>query len=131
MMKGAPVPASIDAYIADCPKDIQARMQKLRATIQKAAPAATEAISYGMPAFKFHGALVYFAAFKQHVGFYPGSYALRQFKEELAAYEKATGTVRFYFDQAIPYGVITKIVKLRVKENLAKAAAKAAKKKRK
>jgi uncharacterized protein YdhG (YjbR/CyaY superfamily) len=125
MMKGAPVPQDIDGYIADCPRDIQPKMRKLRATIQKAAPKATEAISYGMPAFKFHGALVYFAAFKAHIGFYPGSYALRQFGKELAAYEKATGTVRFYFDQPIPYGAISRIVKLRVKENLAKAAAKA------
>ncbi len=130
MNSGAPVPQDIDSYIADCPKDIQARMQKLRATIQKAAPEATEAISYSMPAFKFHGALVYFAAFKQHIGFYPGSYALRQFGPELAAYETAAGTVRFYFDQPIPYGVIARIVKLRVRENLAKTAAKAKKKRK-
>ena len=128
MMKGAPVPKDIDTYIADCPRDIQAKMQKLRATIQKAAPEAKETISYCMPAFKFHGALVYFAAFKEHIGFYPGSYALRQFGRELAAYEKAKGTVRFYFDQPIPYRVIARIVKLRVKENLVKAAAKAKRK---
>jgi uncharacterized protein YdhG (YjbR/CyaY superfamily) len=128
MISGAPVPKDIDTYIADCPRDVQAKMQKLRVTIQKAAPDATEAISYSMPAFKFHGPLVYFATFKRHIGFYAGSYALRHFAKELAGYEKATGTIRFYFKQAIPYGLITRIVKLRVKENLAKAAAREKKK---
>jgi uncharacterized protein YdhG (YjbR/CyaY superfamily) len=123
MNSDATVPKDIDAYIADCPREVQVKMQKLRATIQKAAPDATEAISYSMPAFKFHGPLVYFATFKRHIGFYAGSYALRHFARELADYEKATGTIRFYFDQAIPYGLITRIVKLRVKENLAKTAA--------
>lgn len=128
MMQGAPVPPDIDGYIADCPRDVQVKMRKLRATIRQAAPKATEAISYSMPAFKFHGALVYFACFKQHIGFYPGPGALREFRDELAGYEMSHGTVRFYFDQPVPYGVITKIVRLRVKANLAKAAAKAKKK---
>jgi uncharacterized protein YdhG (YjbR/CyaY superfamily) len=128
MMHGAPIPPDIDAYIADCPREVQAKMQQLRTTIQKAAPEATEAISYSMPAFKFHGPLVYFATFKRHIGFYAGSYALRHFAKELAGYEKATGTIRFYFEQAIPFGLITRIVKLRVKENLAKVAARAKKK---
>lgn len=122
MPSGAPVPKTIDTYISDCPKGIQAKMQKLRATIQKAAPGATEAISYGMPAFKLHGVVAYFAAFKQHIGFYPRPHALKQFACELEDYERSHGTVRFYFDETIPYGVITKIVKLRAKENLAKAA---------
>lgn len=125
MQTGARVPDKIDHYIADCPRFLQARLRKLRATIRRAAPKAEESISYGMPAFKFHGALVYFAAFKQHIGFYPGSDALEQFDAELADYEISKGTVRFYFDQAIPYGVIARIVQRRVEENLAKAAAKA------
>ena len=124
MNAGAPVPPTIDAYIADCPRDIQPRMRKLRATIQKAAPEATEAISYSMPAFKLHGVLVYFAAFKAHIGFYPGPQALRKFRKELAGYEMSAGTVRFYFDQPVPFDVIAKIVRLRVAANLAKAAAK-------
>ncbi len=129
MMPGAPVPQDIDGYIAACPRDIQAKMRKLRAAIRRAAPGAIEAISYSMPAFKLHGPLVYFATFKRHIGFYPGPAALRTFTRELAGYETSGGTVRFYFDEPVPYAVVTEIVRFRVKANLAKAAAKAKRRK--
>ena len=101
-------------------------LEDLRQTIRKAAPKAEEVISYQMPAFKFHGMLVYFAGFKNHIGFYPTSSAIKAFNKELSAYAGAKGTVRFPLDKPIPVGLITKIVKHRVKENLAKENLKAA-----
>ena len=93
-------------------------------TIRKAAPGAQETISYQIPAFRLNGDLVYFAAFKKHIGLYPRTTAITKFKKELNDYECSKGTVRFPLDQPIPYSLITKIVKFRVKENLAKAKAK-------
>jgi uncharacterized protein YdhG (YjbR/CyaY superfamily) len=121
-------PKTIDEYIAGFPSDVQAILQKIRLTIRKAAPDAKETISYQMPTFTLNGNLVHFAAFKQHIGFYPVPSGIEQFKTELAAYQQGKGSVQFPLDQPIPYGLISKIVKFRVKENLAKAAAKAKKK---
>lgn len=125
-MKTAPTaPSTIDEYIAGFPPEVQAILQKIRLTIRKAAPDAQETISYQMPTFTLHGNLVHFAAFKNHIGFYPVPSGIEKFKKELAAYQQGKGSVQFPLDQPIPYGLITKIVKFRVKENAAKAAAKA------
>jgi uncharacterized protein YdhG (YjbR/CyaY superfamily) len=121
-------PTTIDEYIAGFPPDVQAILQKVRATIRKAAPQAAETINYQMPTFTLHGNLVHFAAFKGHIGFYPTPSGIANFAAELAAYNSAKGSVQFPLDQPIPYGLISKIVKFRVKENLAKAAAKGKKK---
>jgi uncharacterized protein YdhG (YjbR/CyaY superfamily) len=124
-------PKNIDEYIADFSPEIQEKLEKIRATIQKAAPKAEEAISYMMPTFKLHGNLVHFAAFKNHIGFYPAPRAIEAFKEELSGYEGGKGTVQFPLDKPIPYALIGKIVKFRVQQNLDAAAAKAAKGKKK
>ncbi len=121
-------PQNIDEYIADFPPEIQEKLEKIRATIRKAAPKAEEAISYMIPTFKLYGNLVHFAAFKNHIGFYPGAAGIESFKEELSAYEISKGTVRFPLDQRIPFTLVSKIVKFRVQQNLDKAAAKGKKK---
>ena len=113
MKAGSPAP-DIDAYITGCPADVQAILRKIRATIRKAAPRAEETISYRMPAFTLDGRnLVYFAAFKNHVGFYPAPTGIAKFKKALAAYEGGKGSVRFPLDRPIPYGLIARIVKFR------------------
>jgi uncharacterized protein YdhG (YjbR/CyaY superfamily) len=115
----------IDEYITSFPKDIQEILQKLRATIRKAAPDAEEIISYQMPTFRLKGNLVHFAAFKKHIGFYPTPTGIEAFKEELSVYEGAKGSVRFPLDKPIPFDLISKIVSFRVRENLKRAEAKA------
>lgn len=121
-------PTTIDEYIVTFPADVQAILQKVRETIRKSAPQAEEAISYQMPTFKLNGNLVHFAAFKNHIGFYPVPSGIEKFKKELSAYKGAKGSVQFPLDRPIPYGLISKIVKFRVKENLEKVKAKAKKK---
>lgn len=130
MKPNQPAPENIDEYITCFPPEIQEKLEKIRATIRKAAPKAEEGISYMIPTFKLHGNLVHFAAYNNHIGFYPGSGGILAFREELAGYETSKGTVQFPLDKRIPYGLITKIVKFRVAQNLDKAAAKAAKKKK-
>lgn len=105
-------------------------LQQLRETIRKAAPQAEECISYNMPAYKQQGALVYFAGYKGHIGFYPVSSAVREFEKELSEYEGSKGTVRFPLDRPLPLKLITRMVKYRIQENKALAEAKAAKKKK-
>jgi uncharacterized protein YdhG (YjbR/CyaY superfamily) len=117
-------PKTIDEYIASFPKDVQEILERIRRTIREAAPDAQEKISYQMPAFTLKGNLVYFAAFKNHIGFYPIPSGIEEFKEELSAYEQGKGSVQFPLDKPIPYDLISRIVKFRVKENLAKAEAK-------
>ena len=117
-------PTTIDEYIAGFPPEIQEILEKVRATIRAAAPGAQETISYRMPTFTLKGNLVHFAAFKKHIGFYPVPTGIEKFKKELAAYEQGKGSVQFPLDQPIPYGLISKIVKFRVKENLERAEAK-------
>ena len=117
-------PTTIDEYIAGFPRDVGELLKKMRQTIRAAAPNAEETISYRIPAFKFHGILVYFAAFKNHIGFYPRTTAIEKFKMELAAYKGAKGSVQFPLDQPLPLSQVRKIVKFRVKENLEEARAK-------
>ena len=117
-------PKNIDEYIAGFPKEVQVILEKLRVTIRKASPEAEETISYRMPAFKYHGMLAYFAAFKDHIGFYPAPTGIRQFEKETAAYQSGKGTLRFPLDKPIPLDLVTKIVKFRSKENLAREKAK-------
>ena len=119
----------IDEYISRFPVEVQAMLEKIRATIKKAAPDAQETISYQMPAFSLNGPLVYFGAYKNHIGFYATGSGNENFKKELSAYEGSKGTVRFRLDQPIPYDLITKMVMFRVKENLEKAELKKAMKK--
>ena len=111
---------TIDEYIAGFPKEIQAILEKLRATIKKAAPEAREAISYRIPTFKLEGNLVHFAAFKNHISFFPAPTGIDEFEKETAAYRTGKGTLRFPLDKPLPLALITRIVKFRVKENLAK-----------
>ena len=120
MKKKRTPPKNIDEYIAGVPDDVQAILKKIRQTIRKAAPEAEEKISYQIPSFALHGGLIYFAAFKKHIGLYPAPRGAEKFKKELAAYEGGKGTVRFPLDKPIPYGLITRIVKFRAKENLAR-----------
>ena len=120
MMRGKQ-PASIDDYIAMFPKDVQDILHKMRQTVQKAAPMATEAISYQMPTFKLQGKnLVHFAAFSHHIGFYPIPSGIAAFRKELSVYKQGKGSVQFPFDRSIPYDLVTKIVMFRVKETLEK-----------
>ena len=108
----------IDDYIADFPNDVQEIMKKIRATIRKAAPDATETISYKMPTFNLNGHyLVYFAAYKKHIGMYPVPAGDEEFRQEIAAYQTGKGTLQFPLEQPIPYKLITKIVKFRIKES--------------
>ena len=116
---------NIDEYISGFPKNVQTLLQDVRTTIRKAAPLAEEVISYQMPAFKYHGMLVFFAGYKNHIGFYPTSSGISAFKKELSAYKGAKGSVQFPIDSPMPLSLINKIVKFRVKENLEKANAKA------
>jgi len=117
-------PQDVDEYISGYPKEVQKLLRDLRATITKASPKAAEVISYGMPAYKMNGMLLYFAAHKNHIGLYPFRSAIIAFKKELSAYKGAVGTVQFPLDKPLPLGLITRIVKFRVKENQEKAEAK-------
>ena len=115
------IPQNIDEYIASFPEDVQVILDKIRLTVREAAPEAQEAIKYRMPAFILKGNLVYFAAFKNHIGFYPIPTGIEAFKEELSVYKQGKGSVQFPLDQPIPYDLIRRIVKFRVEENLEKA----------
>ena len=111
---------AIDDYIKTFPEDIQEVLQTIRQTIKKAAPEAEEVISYKMPAFKQKGVLVWFAAFKNHIGFFPKANAIKKFEKELLKYETSKGTIRFPLDKKIPLGLISKITRFRIKEALGK-----------
>ena len=108
---------NIDEYIAGFPEDIQSILQNLRRVIHEAAPEAQETISYSMPAFKQNGILVYFAAFKDHIGFFPTSSGISAFTKELTPYDTSKGTIRFPLDKPLPMNLIKKIVKFKVQEN--------------
>ena len=122
--------ASIDEYIALFPKDIQKKLEELRATIKAAAPDAKEKIRYQMPTFDLYGNLVHFAAHKNHIGFYPTPSGIDAFKNELSVYEGAKGSVQFPLDKPLPLKLIRKIVKFRVAENVEKAEIKSSRKNR-
>ena len=109
-------PKTIDEYIANFPKDVQEVLEKIRMTIRKTAPDAKETIKYQMPTFTLAGNLVYFAAFKKHIGFYPPVKGMVKFKDELSAYEGPKGSLIFRLDKPIPYELISEIVKFRVLE---------------
>jgi uncharacterized protein YdhG (YjbR/CyaY superfamily) len=115
---------TVDEYLSAFPADIKAILKEFRKTIKQAAPQAEELISYNIPAFTLQGRLVYYAAFKNHIGFYPVSSAIKTFQKELSGYKTSKGTIQFPVDKPIPLGLITRIVKFRVKENLEKAKAK-------
>jgi uncharacterized protein YdhG (YjbR/CyaY superfamily) len=115
-------PASIDEYIASFPQKIQAILETIRMTVKDAAPGAQETISYNMPAFTMGGVMVYFAAFKKHIGFYPPVKADAKLQKELAPYLGEKGSLRFPLDQPMPYALIEKLVKLRVKQMRSKKA---------
>ncbi|MGN6402588.1 MAG: iron chaperone [Flavisolibacter sp.] len=119
-------PANIDQYIAAFPKETQQLLQQVRTTIKKAAPKAEEVISYGMPGFKLNGMLVWFAGYKNHIGFYPKPSAIEAFKKELSVYKYAKGSIQFPLDKPLPLALIAKMVKLRVAENMQKAELKKA-----
>lgn len=107
----------MDEYISSFPENIQKILNKVRETIKKAAPKATEAISYGIPTFKLNGNLVHFGGYKEHIGFYPAPQGINQFKNELAKYQSGKGTIKFPISDPIPYNLITKVVKFRVEQN--------------
>ncbi len=111
-------PASIDEYIAAFPEDIQRKLREVRATIKAAAPDAQEKISYQIPTFYLNGNLVHFAAFKDHLSFYPTSSGVHAFEKELSRYSISKGTVRIPLDEPLPLDLISRIVKFRVAENL-------------
>jgi len=117
----------IDEYIADFPPEVQERLEKVRRTIRKAAPDAEEAIKYQIPTFVLKGNLIHFGGYKNHIGLYPGSKPVEEFRKELEKYEVSKGTVRFPMDKPLPLGLIGKITKFCVQRNSAKAAAKGAK----
>ncbi len=113
-------PENIDQYIAGCPTEVQEILEKIRQTISRAVPKATEAIKYQMPTFVLNGNLVHFAACKNHIGFYPAPSGIENFRDELASYKSSKGAVQFPLDRPIPYRLIGRIAKFRAVENLAK-----------
>lgn len=121
-MPEPPKPKDIDGYISQFPDDVQAVLQEVRATIRQAAPAAQEVIIYRMPAFKQHGILVYFAAWKQHIGLYPPISGDKALEKSVACYAGPKGNLQFPLDEPMPLDLIERIVKLRVKQNSEKAA---------
>ena len=121
---------SIDEYIATFPKETQKILEELRAVIKKSAPYAEEKISYQMPTFFLKGNLVHFAAYKNHIGFYPTPSGIEAFKKELSVYEGAKGSVQFPINKPLPLKLVSKIVKFRVAENMKNAQKKLSKKKK-
>lgn len=117
-------PKNISAYIALFPPEVQQILEKIRSTIRSAAPAAQETISYQIPAFTLNGTLVYFAAFKKHIGFYPPVKGDASLEKAVSKYAGEKGNLKFPLDQPIPYRLISRIVILRLKQNMANARAK-------
>ena len=122
---------SVDDYIGGFPPEVQAILHRVRSTVRNAAPGSAESLSYAIPCVKLEGALVYFAAFKEHIGFYPPVRGDPKLVKAVSKYAGEKGNLRVPLDEPIPYALIERIVKLRVKQNLAQKAAKAAKKNRK
>ena len=118
------IPGNVGEYIRSFPPATRKILQEMRKTVKAAAPNANEGIGYQMPAYKYMGVLVYFAGYKNHIGFYPTSSGIEAFKKELSVYKGAKGSVQFPLDQPLPLGLIARIVKYRVKENEAAAAMK-------
>lgn len=120
-------PGTVDEYLSAFPEDIQQILQQVRATIKRAAPGAEECIAYAMPAYKLNGPLVYFAGYKNHVGFYATPTGHEAFRKELSKYKEGKGSVQFPVDQPMPLKLIEKIVKFRMKENMQKVKVKKSK----
>jgi uncharacterized protein YdhG (YjbR/CyaY superfamily) len=114
------IPKNIDDYVDRFPKEVQQLLGQMRLTIRKAAPKAKESISYGIPTFTLDGNLVWFAAYKSHIGFYPRASAITAFKKELSAFKGAKGSVQFPFDEPLPLALVSRIVKFRVKQSLSR-----------
>lgn len=110
----------VDEYISTFPKDVQKVLKKLRQTIRESAPNAEETINYGIPTFRLEGNLVHYAAFKKHIGFYPTPSGIVAFKKDLSQFETSNGTIKFPLDKPIPFDLVRKIVRFRVKEQLGK-----------
>ncbi len=119
-MKKTPAPKDVAEYISRFPAPIQKKLKTLRTIVKKAAAGVEEKIGYGMPAYKFQGMLLYFAAYQNHIGFYVMPSAIKKFSKELAKFECSTGTIRFANDQVIPVKLVERIVRFRVKENIEK-----------
>jgi uncharacterized protein YdhG (YjbR/CyaY superfamily) len=130
-MSKAAKPQSIDEYIASQEAFMRPKLIQLRKTIWKAAPEAEELISYSMPAYKFHGMLVYFSAFKNHLGFYAMKEVMSQFKDKIELYQSGAATLQFQWDKPLPVKLIAEIVKYRAQVNLDKKMAKETLKKKK
>ena len=125
MQSTSSTPKTIDDYISAFPEDVQEILEKVRQTVREAAPDTEETISYQMPTFRQNGSyVVYFAAFKKHLGLYPTPDGIEAFKDELAVYKNARGSVQFPLDKPIPYDLISRIVRFRVEENRARAKGK-------
>ncbi len=116
MMAARPAARNIDAYIAGHPPQVREMLRRLRAAIAKAAPEATESIRYGIPTFVQNGNLVHFAAFRNHIGFYPTPSAITAFSRQLSGYRSSKGAVQFPLDEPLPLALIARIVRFRVKE---------------
>jgi uncharacterized protein YdhG (YjbR/CyaY superfamily) len=112
---------TVEEYFSTFPASTVNILEQVRNTIKKAAPGAKEVISYNMPAFKMHGVLVYYAAYKQHIGFYPTATPIEVFKDELTPYKFSKGAIQFPIDQPMPFDLINKIVKFRVQADMEKA----------
>jgi len=124
MLNTKTIPATVDEYISPFPAEVKKRLLQLRKTIKTNAPKAKEVISYGMPGYKYLGILVYFAGYKNHIGFYPGASGVVEYYKELSTFKSAKGSVQFPHARPIQFDVITQIVKFRVKQNEEKQAAK-------
>ncbi len=125
-MKSQPVAKDIDEYISQFPKPVREKLEVLRGVITEAAPKVVEVISYGMPAFKQNSVLVYFAAYKNHIGFYPTGSGIAAFEKEISKYKYSKGAVQFPIEESLPVALIKKIVKFRAKQDKEKAQLKAA-----
>lgn len=109
---------TVEAYLADLPKNLKAIARQVRKTIREAAPQADEIISYGIPAYRWNGVLIYFAVFKNHIGLYPAPKATGALEKQIAKHKEGKATIRLAVDKPLPIALITKIVKLRMKQNL-------------
>jgi uncharacterized protein YdhG (YjbR/CyaY superfamily) len=119
----ATLPGSIDAYIAAAPEAVRPFLEQIRQTIRDAAPGAQEVISYRMPAFRLHGTFIYFAAFKAHIGLFPPVSGDARIEHAVSRYAGPKGNLRFPLNEPIPYALIARIVRLKVKQDQARAAA--------
>lgn len=114
-------PPNIDRYILSFPPEIRERLEQMRQIIKQAAPEAEEVISYQMPAFRLNGILVYFAGYKNHIGFYPTSSAIEAFKNELGQFKWSKGAIQLPYDRPLPVELIERITRFRANENLKKS----------